>query len=108
MIGVIMRYGGDTVEIRVDDSEVVFRTTKFGGQFTNIKGLRLSKSGVIKEFPDLKNNPDWRNLACMRFRKKMKKMKSEEDRINYIIKDLSKFGYVPLYLQKKGNRPIKI
>lgn len=103
-----MGFGDEVIEIRIIGTNVVFRTNKFGSQFTDISGLRLSHSGVIKEFPDLKDNNEWRKIACERFKDKIKKLNSEKERINYIIEDLTKFGYVLRYIQKKGHRPIKI
>lgn len=103
-----MSYAGETIEVRVDGTQVLFRTTTFGTKFSDISGLNLKKSGVIKEFPDLKDNEDWKKIARDRFKEKIKKMETEKERIEYIISDLSKHGYKALYLQKKGYRPIKL
>lgn len=107
MIGVIFDYGTEKVEVRIDGTQCLFRTTQFM-QFTTIEGLKLSKAGVIKEFPDLKDNEKWREEAIKRFREKLKGLETEEQRMKYIIKDLTKFGYVPIAYQKKGFRPVKI
>lgn len=107
MIGVIFEYINEKVEVRVDGANVYFRTSQFP-QFTTIDGLKLDKNGVLKEFPDLKGKDNWKEEAVKRFKEKIIKMKTEKERIKYIIEDLTKFGYKPLFLQEKGFRPVKL
>ena len=107
MIGIIFQFGTETVEVRIKDSSVFFRTSQFQ-QFGDIGMIRLDKSGTLKEFPDLKDNPKWDKIARERFKQKMKDFKTEKERAEYLIKDLTKFGYKPLYLQKEGFRTIKL
>lgn len=107
MIGVIFQFGLDNVEIRIDKSNVCFRTSQLDS-FTTIDGLRLDKSGVIKEFPDLKENKEWQDIARERFKDKMKLLNNEPEILEYIINDLRKFGYIPMYKQISGFRPVKI
>ena len=95
------------VEVRIENTNVLFRTSQSGG-FAPINSLQLSKQGVIKEFPDLKKNPNWREEAIKRFKLKIKSKTTEKKRMDYIIKDLHKFGYKPLYTQRAGHRPIKL
>ena len=107
MIGVIFQFGSEIVEVRVQDSNLFFRNSN-SPQFADISGLKLDKSGVIKEFPDLKDKEDWQKQARDRLKEKIKTMKDEQERVKYVIEDLSKFGYKPLYLQKQGFRPVKV
>lgn len=107
MIGIIFSYGTDTIEVRVQDKNVYFRTSQFQ-QFADIEGIKLDKNGVIKEFPELKNKKQWRKIAIEKFKEKIKKMKSEKERAQYIIDDLTKHGYIPQYLQREGFRPIRL
>ncbi len=107
MIGVIFQFGTDVVEVRVKDNNVFFRNSN-SQQFGDIDGIKLDKSGVLKEHPDLKDKDDWKQQARKRFKEKIKKMETEKEQVKYIIKDLSKFGYKPMYMQKQGFRPIKI
>ena len=86
----------------------MFRKEQTGGLFAPIEAIKLDKQGVIKEFPDLKDNEDWKEIATKRFKEKLKKMKTEQERIDYVIEDLRKFGYKPLYLNKQGHRPKRI
>jgi len=92
----------------VDGNNCLFKTGQFGGAFAPIDGLKLDKSGTMKEFPDLVGNDDWREEAVKRFKDNIKKMDTEMDKINYIKEDLIKFGYVPMYLQQKGHRVKKL
>ena len=107
MIGLIFSFGADTIEVRIQDVNIHFRTSD-SQQFVGIEGLKLNRDGVIKEFPDLKDNEDWNKEAVKRFKKKMKIMKTEMERANYVIKDLQKFGYKPMFMQRQGFRPIKL
>ena len=107
MIGVIFQFGSEIVEVRVKDNNVFFRTSN-SQQFGDIDGIKLDKSGVIKEFPDLKDKEDWQKQARDRFKEKIKKMETEKEQIKYVIEDLSKYGYVAKYLQKSGYRPVRV
>jgi len=102
-----MQFQGETMEVRVVGKVVVFRTSQFQ-RFTEIDGLKIDKSGALKEFPDLKDKKDWKEITIKRFKEKIKKMKSEDERIKYVMEDLIKYGYKPLYIQKQGFRPVKI
>jgi len=106
MIGVIFQFGLEHVEVRVDGHSVYFRISQFS-RFVTIDGIKLDKSGVIKEFPDLKDNNDWKDIAIQRFREKISKMTTEKEIVKYIIDDLTKYGYKPLYQQESGKRVIK-
>lgn len=106
MIGVIFQFGTEYVEVRVDN-QVLFRTIQTGGMFSTIDGLKLDYNGVCREHPDLELAKDWREQAIKRFKDKIKQMETEKQIVNYIISDLSKFGYKPLSIQRKGFRPEK-
>jgi len=104
MIGVIFQFGSQIVEVRIDGTNCLFRTGQFGGAFAPIDALQLSYDGVIKEFPELKDRKDWKEQAIKRFKDKMNTYKTEEQRIDYIVEDLKKYGYIPLYKQRQGFR----
>ena len=108
MIGLIFQLGPEIVEVRVDNNNILFRNNAPNGMFTTIEGLKLSKVGVIREFPDLKDNNDWQNIARGRFKEKIKNMNTEMEKANYIIEDLKKYGYKPMYRQRQGFRPEKL
>ncbi len=107
MIGILFEFGSEIVEVRILDDIVLFRTSQFG-TFGTIDNLKLDKKGVIREFPDLKDNEEWQKIARERFKEKMKKYKSEMDRADYIMEDLKKFGYKPMYMQRQGFRVQKL
>lgn len=107
MIGIIFQYMGEHVEVRVHQSNVLFRTKQIQ-QFIPIEGLKLDKKGVIREFPDLKDDGEWKKKAIKRFKEKVKSMDTENEQIQYIMEDLKKYGYKPMFLQKQGRRPIKL
>jgi hypothetical protein len=107
MIGIIFSFGSEIVEVRIQDSNCFFRTSQLQ-RFATIEGLKLDKEGTIKEFPDLEGNEDWNKIAIGRFKEKMKSLKSEQEQAKYIIEDLSKYGYVPKYMQRAGFRPVKL
>jgi prolyl-tRNA synthetase len=105
MIGVIFQFGNEIIETRINGNAVFFRNSSFGSNFVTIDYLNLSKDGVLKEFPDLKDDELWKQKAIERFKNKIKNMKSEEEIEKYITEDLIKYGYVPKYRQKSGFRP---
>ena len=108
MLGVIFTIGSDVVEVRVDNNNVYFRDKTSGAGFATIEGLQLSKSGVEKEFPDLKDRGDWREKAIERFKETIKLLDNEKDKMDYIIKDLKEHGYIPKIKQKQGFRPVRL
>jgi len=108
MIGVIFEYGSEIVEVRIDHSNCYFRTGQFGGALSPIDSIKIDKAGSIKEHPDLKDRVDWKEETIKRFKKKLKSYDTEMERVEYVIKDLSKIGYKPIYIQRDGHRPQKI
>ena len=108
VIATIFQFMGEIVEVRIIDSICFFRTQQFGGQYSTIEGLRLDKNGVIREHPDLKDRNDWREETIKRFKDKLKTYKTQREQMDYVINDLKKFGYIPLYSQENGFRPVKL
>lgn len=108
MIGLIFYYGTDIIYIRIDGHRVTFSNSSFGAVESTIEGLKLSKSGVIKEYPDLKDRDDWKEEAIRRFKEVINIMKDEESVAEYIIQDLKKYGYVPKWKEKQGFRRVKL
>lgn len=106
-IGIVFNFGTEVIEVRIKDSTVFFRTSQFTN-FGDIDGIKLNKVGVIKEFPDLKDNEDWQKISRQRFKDKIKQMKTERERADYVISDLQKFGYKPMWEMISGFRPKKL
>jgi len=105
MIDVIMQFGTDIIMVRVKGNSVSFGS-KVGHNpmMATIDGLKLSRSGVIKEFPELADTDNWREEAIAKFKDKIKGLNDENKIVSYVVDDLSKFGYKPLYKQKQGMR----
>lgn len=108
MIDILFYYGTEIIFVRVKGEEVGFSTSLQRNLFATIEGLRLNQAGVIKEFPDLEGKDNWKEEAIKRFKKKIKQCKNEDERVDYIISDLKKYGYIPKRKSKSGHRPEKI
>ena len=108
MIGLIFQFASESIEVRIDKTNILFRTTVTNGAFATIENLKLDYNGVCREHPDLELVKDWREQAIKRFKEKINTMKNETEIKEYIIKDLTKFGYKPLYMQRQGFRPEKL
>ncbi len=104
MISLMFKFYEEKILVIIKGNEVFFGNTLFGSQLSAINGLQLSYEGVLKEFPDLKDNPSWRLEAITRFKDKIKSYNTEDEKANYIIQDLRKHHYIPLYKQRKGFR----
>jgi len=107
VIGVVFEYAAEPMEVRIDGLSILFRTVQQSNWVT-IDNIKLSHSGVIKEFPELEGRDDWKEEAVKRFKTKIKGLKTEKERAHYIIHDLKQHGYLPRYMQVSGFRPIKI
>lgn len=105
MIEIIFYFGTEIVIARIDGHSVMLGSSSHGAMLAPIDGLKLNRDGVIKEFPDLKDNPEWNAVAIERFKKHLYSLKSEDKIADYVISDLRKFGYQPKYKQKAGFRP---
>ncbi|HEC39990.1 hypothetical protein LCGC14_0509550 [marine sediment metagenome] len=108
MITVLFGFGNEKILVIVEGTNVSFCSTQFGAKKTTIDGLQLNHEGVIKEFPDLKEDKEWRKKTIERFKEKISGFKTEQQRVNYIIEDLRKYGYIPEQKQIGGFRPKKI
>jgi len=107
MIGVVFQFASETIEARVDGSKVYFRNSS-GNNWATIDELKLDYKGVIKEHPDLEGVENWRKIAAERFKQKIINMENEEQRVAYLIEDLTKFGYKAYAIQRQGFRPVKL
>lgn len=108
MIEVIFYFGTEIAMVRIRGNRVTLCSSTQGNVEATIDGLKLSKPGVIKEFPDLKDKEDWKEQAIIRFKQKIKDFKNEEAVAEYLIEDLRKFGYIPKYKQIQGFRRVAI
>jgi len=96
-------FANDMVEVRVEGNNVLFRSG-ITPSWTTIEGLQLSYEGVCREFPDLEGQLNWKEQAIERFKDKVAGFKTDDKRMEYIMEDLKKYGYIPKYYQKGGHR----
>ena len=106
MIDLIFEFGSEYTFVRVQGSNIFFRTQE-SQSYGTIDGLKLDYTGTIREFPDLETNKEWKKEAIKRLKEKIKKMKDEKERAKYVIEDLSKHGYKIHTMQVNGFRPVK-
>ena len=104
MIEILFSFGNETILVKVDGNNVKFSNSNFGAVESDISGLKLSHEGVIREFPNLKDDVNWKSKAIQRFKDHIKSLRTEEDKASYIINDLKKSGYTARYKQKIGFR----
>ena len=104
MIEILMKFGSEVILVKIVGNSVFFGNTSYGARMANIEGLKLSYDGVVKEFPDLRDDSNWHQEAIDRFKEKISSFKNEEEISNYVITDLKKFGYVPWKINKGGYR----
>jgi hypothetical protein len=106
MLKLTFRMGGDLIEVVIRGNELLFFDVS-SGVMTSIEGIKLSKMGCIKEFPDLENDDDWKLKTINRFKEKIKSLNTEMEKVNYVKGELEKQGYQPMLLQRGGFRPQK-
>lgn len=94
------------IEVIIDGENIMFNDVATN-TMTTIDGLKLSKQGVFQEFPDLKEDKDWKKKAIERFKDHVKGLQTMDDRIEYVKEELMKHGYEGLYKQRAGFRPRK-
>jgi len=102
MLVMIFQFGSEVVNIILKDKSVYFGDSQ--NNLTTIDGLKLNRAGVELEFPDLKDDEEWKAKAIERFKEKIKSFSSEVAASHYIVKDLSKYGYEIKSIQRKGFR----
>lgn len=108
MIELLFKHNISFILVRIKGHNIEFANTTYGAKVATFEGLALDYSGVIKEFPDLENDPQWRTKTIERFKTKINSMSSEDDIAFYIVDDLTKFGYKLLSKTKDGFRPVRI
>lgn len=105
MIGCIFQFANEFIEARVVGNQLLFRTAQTGLNFYPLECIKFDYRGTMLEFPDLKDNDDWQKIALERMKEKLKTFETEELKLDYVIEELAKKGYVPKYKQRAGFRP---
>lgn len=107
MIDLFFRLGAETIIVRIDGSHIVF--SRAGeNKMAPIDGLKIDYGGVLRQFPELKDDPNWRNKAIVRFKQHIRGLIDENSRARYIIEDLKLHGYIPQAMQRTGFRPVRL
>jgi hypothetical protein len=96
---------GCPVHVIIDGDNLFFCDSD--NRFTTIEGLKMDKSGTLKEFPDLIEDDEWKLKAIQRLKEHIKNFKTEMEKLNYVRLELEKSGYKSLFYQKAGFRPSK-
>lgn len=108
MVDLLFFYGSEIVVIRLIENNIYF--AKFHGQYVQLaplEGLKFSETGILREFPDLKDKPfsEMKKIAIERLKEKLKTM-NEREKIIYLKEDLEKYGYILRFIKREGWRPI--
>lgn len=106
MIKGTFQFGSFVTEVIVDGNNLMFFDIT-SNQITTIEGIKIDKTGAIKEFPELKNDDDWKKKAIEKFKNNFRVINGEEEKMEYIRNELEKFGYTSLFKQRAGFRPKK-
>lgn len=106
MIKGTMFLGQEVIEVIVRGNELLFFDVS-SGMISPVEGLRIKKSGVVKQFPDLEEDDEWKQKAIQRLKGHMKEFKTEEQRLNYVKDELLQYGYEPKIVQRAGFRTKK-
>ena len=102
---------GEALIIKIDKHNLFFGTTTDGNlTFAPFEGLKLSKEGIIKEFPDLvdKELGEMRAEATKRFKQHIKELDTLDNIKSYIIKEFTNMGYKLNMIQRDGFRPVRV
>lgn len=103
-LGIQFTNGPEKLLVKIRGTDIRFISSEQGMVEAGIEDLKLSHAGVVEEFPDLVDNPDWRAQAIKRFKFKMKEYDNESQRGDYVVAELSKHGYKPERWQMDGHR----
>lgn len=106
-IQLTFQQGSQRVAIRVIQDNVLFIDLETN-MMAPIEGLNFNRQGVINEYPDLKDDKDWKQKAIQRFADKVKSFQTENQKANWLIQEMKDMGYKPLYKQRNGFRAEKI
>lgn len=107
-LGIIFEFGPDLLYVTIKGNKVEFSSSEQQKGGATIEDLQLSHEGVLREFPDLVDSPNWKQEAVDRFKHHIKNLSTQEKKGTYIIEELKKHGYNAKYIQVDGHRRKKI
>jgi len=106
----VFELAGEIVIVKIQGRNILFSNsaTQFN-QFVPLEFLKLSKEGILKEFPDLKDKPEaeMRQEAIRRFKEYVKKLGGEKEICDYVRKEFENMGYKLKSIKKEGFREVK-
>ena len=111
MRDLVFEFGTELVAIQINNKVLRFCNVQGGVyKYAPIEGLKLSVSGILKEFPDLRDKPKevMRSIALKRFKNHVKSLNTEDDIKEYLKNDLAKHGYKLKYERRAGFRQKKV
>ena len=104
MIRLHFDFGGDRIMVEIKGKSLMFGNISKDNFMVPVDKLKLDHKGIIKEFPDLKNDSKWKDKAVKRFKSHVSNLKSEDERAEYVIDDLKHHGYKAKLKEKSGFR----
>lgn len=104
MISLLFWLGSEVVIIKIDGNNLLFKNLNANTDFVPIENLKLNREGVVKEFPDLVNKENWKQEAIVRFKKHFKEIKTEKEKVDYVVGELKNNGYILKQTQIAGSR----
>ena len=111
MRDLVFEFGTELIAIQINNKQLQFCKLQGGvHKYAPIEGLKLSVSGILKEFPELRNKPkeEMRKIAIKRFKTHINTLTTEEQIQEYLKNDLAKHGYKLRYLRRAGFRQKKV
>lgn len=110
MIRCVFQQGTEIYNIRIYGNQNLIFSKVYGAneRHTTIDGLQLSVAGILKHYPDLEGREpiEMRKEAIVRFKNKLKEMRTEEEVKDYLKNDLKNYGFKLLRWQKSGFREV--
>ena len=106
---IYFEFGRNPTIVRIEGNNLQFADFNSNFQFIPLKRIKLSISGILKEYPDLNglSEGEIKEKAILRLKNKLKDMNLTEKR-DYIIHELKNCGYTPKMIKMEGFRPIKL
>lgn len=96
--------GSELTEVFIDGDNLFFSN---GEEMTVIDGLQILKSDVVKQFPDLVNDEEWRKKSIERLKEHIKNIPTEREKAIYVRNELVKYGNELKFCVRNGFRPKK-
>ena len=107
----VFKLADEFVKVKIETGSVTFSNSSFNFQmFVPIDNLKLSREGILKEHPDLKDmeENEMKTEAIKRFKEHIKNLGGENEIKSYVIKELNSSGYALKLIEQDGFRSKRI